>query len=77
MGHQDEGSPVEFLDLSSQLKVKAGTLATKELHKYGGVKSQVPFDPASGVQLSIAGRTIARQLSTAIHNQQHLAPLQH
>jgi hypothetical protein len=68
---------VEFLDLPSQLNVEANTLATKELHKYGRVKSQVPFDLASGVQLNIEGRTITQQLTTAIHNQQHLAPLQH
>jgi hypothetical protein len=46
-----------------------------KLQEYGSVKPMVPFNPESGVQLSINARMIMRQLGAAIHNQQHLAPL--
>jgi hypothetical protein len=71
-GHQDDGSPVDFLDLPSQLNIEANTLATNKFQEYGSVKSMVLFDLASGVKLNIGGRTITWQLSVAIHNQQHL-----
>jgi hypothetical protein len=74
-GHQDAGTPIDFLDLPSQFNVEADTLATMELQEYGSIKEMVPFDPDSGIQLNINGCTITRQLTGAIHNQQHLAPI--
>jgi hypothetical protein len=74
-GHQDDGVPVEFLELPSQLNVEADALATFALQEYGSIKPEVPFDPSVGVQLNINGCAITRQFHKAIHNQQHLASL--
>jgi hypothetical protein len=74
-GHHNDGTPIEFLELPSQLNVEADTLATTALHEYGSIKPIVPFNPSSGAQLTINGCTITRQFAKAIHNQQHLAPL--
>jgi exonuclease III len=74
-GHQDDSMHYDFLELQEQLNVDADKLATEELHEYSSIKSLVPFDPASGAQLNIAGKTVTRQLGTAIHNQHHLGPL--
>jgi hypothetical protein len=67
---------LEELDLQSILNIEADTLATTELQEYGSIKYNVSFDPLCEVQLNIEGRTITRQLGSAIHNQQHLAALQ-
>jgi hypothetical protein len=75
-GHQDEGTPVEFLDVPSQMSVEADKLATYNLQEYGSMKPIVPFDHMSGIQLSINGQTVTRQIHAAIHQQQHLVPLQ-
>jgi hypothetical protein len=72
-GHQDDESPLEELDLQSLLNIEADALATTELQEYGSIKHSVPFDPSCEVQLTIAGRTVTRQLGYAIPNQQHLA----
>jgi endonuclease/exonuclease/phosphatase family metal-dependent hydrolase len=74
-GHQDDGTPFEFLELPSQLNVEADKLATVEMLEYGSVKPIVPFDPDVGTQLQIDGITVTRQLGVAIHNKQHLPPL--
>jgi hypothetical protein len=75
-GHQDEGTPVEFLDVPSQMNVVADKLATYDLQEYGSMKPIVPFDPMSGIQLSISGQTVTRRIHAAIHQQQHFVPLQ-
>jgi hypothetical protein len=74
-GHQDDSTPVEFLELPSQLNVEADALATMDLQEYGTIKSHVPFDPGAGIQLTIGSRTVTRQTMKVIHNQHHLAPI--
>jgi hypothetical protein len=67
---------VEFLDVPSQMNVEADKLATYDLQEYGSMKPIVPFDPMSGIQLSINGQTATRRIHAAIHQQQHFVPLQ-
>jgi hypothetical protein len=55
-GHQDDGTSVKFLDVPSQMNVVANKLATYDLQEYGSMKPIVPFDPMSGIQLSINGQ---------------------
>jgi hypothetical protein len=74
-GHQDYDVHMDLLDFPGQLNVETDTLATSKLQDYGSVKLTVPFDLESGIQLSIDGCAATCHLGTAIHNQQHLAPL--
>jgi hypothetical protein len=74
-GHQNDDSAVDDLDLSALLNIEADKLATQELQEYSSVKYIVPFDPSSEIQLNIQGRTVTRQIGSAIHTQQHLEAL--
>jgi hypothetical protein len=58
------------------MNVAADKLATYDLQEYGSMKPIVPFDPMSGIQLSISGQTVTRRIHAAIHQQQHFVPLQ-
>jgi hypothetical protein len=55
-GHQDDGTPVNFLDAPSKMNVAADTLATYDLYEYGSTKSIIR--PMSGIQLVMMTMTM-------------------
>jgi hypothetical protein len=58
-GHQEDHHHKDDPDLPTQMNIEANTLATKALQ--GGVSQPIiPFDPATGAMLMIAGQVITR-----------------
>lgn len=74
-GHQDRHVDYDSLDLVSQMNVDADALASYELAEFGMIHPIVPFDKTSIVLLHIAGRTVTRDIESAVRNQLFLDPL--
>jgi hypothetical protein len=74
-GHQDDHSNVEDLDLPTLMNIEADKLATIAL-KGGKSRPIVPFDPSTGVMLTLGGIVITRQIESTIEQYEHTAPLQ-
>ena len=72
--HQDDNGDPDMFDLPTLMNIEADALATKALAD-GASIPQVPFDSATGVMLSIAGRVITRKLEATLNNHEHTGPL--
>jgi hypothetical protein len=65
-GHQDDKTPYCNLTLPAQLNCDAGSLATTELRSLPNLIKRVPIFPSAKVQLLISGKSVTRNIPSAI-----------
>lgn len=74
LGHQDNHTAFEDLDLLFQLHVEANRLHGAFCHTHPGCRPYVPRLPHNTVQLHLSRQTITRQYRSAIRYQK-IAPI--
>ena len=76
-GHQEKGKPYDKLSFLSQLNVDTDQYAGDYQKEFGSYRPTIPLSAARPAALDIDGKTIHRQMKTAMRNAAHKGPLLH
>jgi hypothetical protein len=74
-GHQDDDSSYESLPFLAQLNVDADKYAGEYQTHHGSYRPLISLSPTHPIALNINGKTIHRNLKTAVRDSAHAARL--